>query len=84
METESFLCANFLRLLKVVVTVVPSLDVVLSPLVVGKNRSGGRSLEGTIHTGSDAAMMETRERSAFATGLAREELTQRRAKTMAL
>ena len=36
------------------------------------------------YTGSDAAMMETLERPALATGLAKDELTQRRAKTMAL
>lgn len=81
-EAASLLRASFLRLLNVVVTVVPSLEVVLPPL--GKNGSDGRSLEGIMYTGSDAAMIETRERPASATGLAREELTQRRAKTMAL
>lgn len=82
MESESLLCARFLRFLKVVVTVVPSLTMVLPPL--RENRSGGRSSEGMMCTGSDAPMMETRERSAFATGLAMEELMQRRAMTMAL
>ena len=82
MERESLFRANFLWLLNVVVTVVPSLEVVL-PLL-GKDGSRGRSSEGIMYTGSDKAMMETRERSAFATGLAREELTPRRVKMMAL
>ena len=71
-----------LRSLNVVVTVVPSLNVVLPS--VGKIRSGGISSEGMTYTGWDAAMMETGEWSAFATGLAREELMQRTENKMAL
>lgn len=82
MEMESLFRATFLRSLNVVVTVVPSLVVVLSSL--GTISSIERSSEGMMFTGSDAAMIEIRERPALATGVAKEELMQRRAKTITL
>lgn len=81
-ETDFLFRTMFLRSLNVVVTVVPSSKVVLPS--VGKIRSGRMSSEGMTYTGSDAAMMETGERSAFATGLAREGSMQRSEKKMAL
>ena len=74
--------AMFLGSLNVVVTVVPSLTVLLSSLL--KGRSGGRSSIGMILTGSTASTMERDELSAFATGLAKEELMQKRAYMIAM
>lgn len=82
MERGPPLCARVLRLLNVVGVVMPSLVVVLPSFE--NSRLGGTSSDGIMYTGSDAAMMEERERPAFASGLAKEELTKRKAKTMAL
>ena len=59
-----------LGMLNVVVWVVPSSVMVLLP--VEKGGCGGSSSMEIILTGSYAAMTETRERSAIATGLAKE------------
>lgn len=82
METRSLFRATFLRSLNVVVRVVPSLVMVLSSL--GKTSSLGRSSVETMFTGSDAVMIETLERPALATGVAKEDLMQTRARTMTL
>ena len=58
--------------------------VVVLPPPVGGSKSAGMSSGEMICTGSYAATMETRERSAIATGLAKEELMQKRARIMAL
>ena len=61
---------------------MPSLVVVLPS--AGNIGSRERSSMSIIFTGSTASTMETGEWSAFASGMAREELMQRRAKMMAL
>lgn len=63
---------------------MPSLDVVLPPFEKGGLGGSSSKGMGMTCTGSDAAMMERREPTAVVTGLAREELMQRRAKMVAL
>ena len=80
LESDCLFRTNFLGKLYVVSSVVPSFV-----MVGGRtDDSDGRSSTWMIFTGSDAAMMEERERSAFATGLAEEKLMQRMAKKTAL
>lgn len=63
---------------------MPSLDVVLPPFEKGGLGGSSSKGMGITCTGSDAAIMERREPTAVVTGLAKEELMQRRAKMMAL